>query len=100
MMVALGACALLACAQGGGGDTGIRVDGGDQDTAIEDGGAPDSGPPPVGDERNSHGVVASGHVSTSARYRLVLSTSSGGASTPSSSRYVLREHLIGRMAGR
>jgi len=100
-MIAVGACALMACAQGGGGDTGIRIDAGDRDTSVNDGGELDSGPPPVGEERNTHGVVASGHVSSSSRYRLVLSTSSGSATpAPSSSRYVLREHLIGRIGGR
>ena len=99
-VLALGAFALVACAQGGGGDTGTR-DGGERDTSIEDGGELDGGPPPVGDERSSHSVVASGHVSSSSRYRLVLSTSSGSATdAPSSSRYVLREHLIGRIGGR
>lgn len=100
-VLALGAFALVACAQGGGGDTGTRVDAGERDTSTEDGGELDGGPPPVGDERNSHSVVASGHVSFSSRYRLVLSTSSGSATdAPSSSRYVLREHLIGRIGGR
>lgn len=90
----------MGCAQGGGGDTGVRIDAADRDGAMPDTGQADGGPPPVGDERSTHGVVASGHLSTSARYRMVLSTSSGAAiSTPSSSRYVLREHSIGRMAG-
>ncbi len=64
----------------------------------EDGGGRDAGAPrlPV---RSTHTGVASGRVSSSARYRLVLSTaSSGSTASPSSSRYVLREHAIGRMA--
>ena len=74
---------------------GGEVDGGGADGGNVDGGNVDGG----GSVRgvNAMGIVAGGTVSTSARYRLVSTTTFGGSTggSPASSQYVLREGVVG-----
>ncbi len=79
----------------GGTDGEVLVDGGNVDGGGVDGGDVDGG----GSVRgvNAMGIVAGGTVSTSARYRLVSTTTFGGSTggSPASSQYVLREGVVG-----
>ena len=110
MLVVGSFAALIAgCASGGGADrdsggsggadtgTGPAVDSG-SDGGSTDGGPTDGGP--IASGPTSHDLVAEGHVSQSSRYRLVSATlPAAGPVAPSSSRYVLRENVIGRIGG-
>lgn len=86
----------------GGTDGDVLVDGGEVDGGgdVDGGGGVDGGNVDGGGSVrgvNAMGIVAGGTVSTSARYRLVSTTTFGGSTggSPASSQYVLREGVVG-----